>query len=462
MATILIVDDNVPFCGLLEKFLSGLGHGVVKAHTLGDGMKVMKDRCFDVVLLDVDMPDGNGIEYLPRFMSNECAPEDIIITGKGEPEGAELAIRYGAWDYIQKGGSLNELSLPIVRALQYRKEKLLSASSLDIRREKIIGKSPAVRSCLDQIAQAASGDASVIITGETGTGKELFAWAIHNNSARSQKNFVVVDCTALPDTLVESILFGHVKGAFTGAHYDHTGLVKQADGGTLFLDEVGELPMSAQKTFLRVLEEKRFRPIGSQKLVDSDFRLVAATNRDLDAMVRKEKFRSDLLFRLQSFRIELPPLRQRIEDIEDIVRYHTMKVCDQYGIDVKEFSPEFFSVLASYSWPGNVRELVNTIERAISCARFERTLFPRHLPTAVRIQVARSSVNPGVPAETERRGLPRFEQFPRYRDYKNLAEKQYVIDLLAFTGGNKSEACRVSGLSRANLYNLINKHDISS
>jgi DNA-binding NtrC family response regulator len=272
-------------------------------------------NAYDVIFLDVRLPDGIGLDAIQKIKANSSAPEVVIITGEGDPNGAELAIQYGAWDYIEKPPSVQSVILPLVRALQYRTEKKDAQKPLMIKRDNIIGNSPQLLRSLKKLARAAQSQASVLIEGETGTGKELFAMAIHQSSSRSGKNFVVVDCAALPETLVESVLFGHAKGAFTGADQAKEGLVKQADQGTLFLDEIGELPLSLQKAFLRVLQEQRFRPIGGGSEVNSDFRLIAATNRDLDRMVQEKQFRQDLLFRIRSLVITLPPLRERPEDI---------------------------------------------------------------------------------------------------------------------------------------------------
>ena len=313
------------------------------------------------------------------------------------------------------------------------------------------------------MAQAADSDANVFITGETGTGKEMFARAVHENSQRSGGNFVVVDCTSLPETLVESLLFGHEKGAFTGAEKAQDGLVRQAHGGTLFLDEVGELPMALQKAFLRVLQEHRFRPLGSNREVESNFRLVAATNRDLDAMVRQDQFRSDLLFRLRSFVIELPPLRARREDIQALTRFHVDRFCARYGLPSKDFSPEFIETLEEYPWPGNVREFVNTIERTLATARFEQTLFPKHLPNHIRVLVTRSAVAGEKPTPAEPMGQI-VQRLPKLNDYREAiyakAEKQYLQELMEVTGGTIAEACRISGLSQSRLYALLKKHDV--
>ena len=465
MASILIIDDDDLMVSSLELMIGRLGHTVASSGSLRVGAEMAAAGNFDVVFLDVRMPDGNGLETLPVIAEAPSAPEVIIITGFGEPDGAELAIKSGAWDYLEKGSSVKEMNLSLERALQYRREKQarnLKQSIVALKREDIFGDSPKLRACLNLLAQAADSDANILITGETGTGKELFARAIHRNSPRADKNFVVVDCAALPESLVESLLFGHEKGSFTGAEKPQEGLVRQAHGGTLFLDEVGELPLQLQKTFLRVLQERRFRPLGSSREIESDFRLVAATNRNLDEMAERHQFRSDLLFRLRSFTIELPPLRERTEDIKEIARTQLDRLCEGYDLPSKGFSPEFCQALMAYPWPGNVRELGNTLVRAFAAARFEPTIYPKHLPPDIRVQVMRHLV--GQP--TEKGGPPEGppRQLPRFHDYReevcNQAEKHYLHDLMACAEENIPEACRLSGLSQSRLYALLKKHRI--
>ena len=306
----------------------------VCAATLKEGLEKVKSGAVDVVFLDVRMPDGNGLEVLPEIQASSGEPEVIISTGYGDADGAELAIKSGAWDYIEKSSSAKAIHLSLTRALQYRKEKktaIVANAVRVLRRVNIIGDSPQIHACLDMVAQAAVSDINVLITGETGTGKELFAQAIHNNSARAKSSFVVVDCAALPDTLVESLLFGHVKGSFTGADKDREGLIRKADGGTLFLDEVGELPLVLQKAFLRVLQEHRFRPVGSKSEVKSDFRLVAATNRRLETMATEGTFRKDLLYRISVFALDLPPLQERLSDMKRLARFQTNRLCERHG-----------------------------------------------------------------------------------------------------------------------------------
>ncbi len=462
VANILIIDDDDTMCQSLSLVARRWGHDVASAHTLGAGLEKAASQPFDVVFLDVRMPDGNGLDAMGTIKETASSPEIIIMTGFGNADGAELAIRSGAWDYIEKGSSVKEITLSLTRALEYRKQKKSASQSgtvVALKREEIIGNSPKLKACLDLVAQAAGSDANVFITGETGTGKELFAQAVHRNSARAGGSFVVVDCAAMPETLIEGLLFGHERGVFTGADQAREGLVRQAHRGTLFLDEVGELPLSLQKAFLRVLQEHRFRPLGSQREVESDFRLVAATNRNLDLMVQNGQFREDLLFRLRSFAIELPPLRERHEDIRELTRFYVDKFCERYGLVHKGCSPEFLRTLGAYGWPGNVRELVNALERAVLEARFEPILFPQHLPVEIRAQVVRATLEKETPALPEpthpSTTLPPLHEF-RENVYSQ-AERQYLHDLMALANHNMTEACRLSGLSQSRLYALLKK-----
>ncbi len=467
MATVLIVDDDKGMCFTLSQMVRKNGHDVICVNTLNEGLKEVFSREFDIVFLDVRLPDGNGLDLLPKVMDAPSRPEVIIITGKGDPDGAELAIKNGAWDYIEKPSSIKEMTLPFVRALQYREKKKAASSPVVLKREGIIGNTPIMRACLDLVAQAAGSDASVLITGEAGTGKELFAKAIHDNSSRSSGNYVVVDCAALPGTLVESALFGHVKGAFTGADKAMEGLIKHGDGGTILLDEVGELSLSIQKIFLRVLQEKSFRPVGSKQEIKSNFRLLASTNLDLDQMEQQGRFRSDLLFRLRSFSIELPPLRlrERREDIKELAMYYTAKLGERYDTGTKGFSPEFLEALTAYNWPGNVRELVNAMERALAVSLLAPILFIKHLPDHIRIKLAREKVFKGTPAKGAEKEISKsFQTFPKLSDFRQTTvaqlERQYLADLMTHTGGNTKEACKISGLGKSRFYELLKKYDI--
>ena len=466
MGTILIIDDDSGIRDSLSLMSERLGHQALQAGTLADGLQVADQHPVDVVFLDVRMPDGNGLDALERLERTAANPEVIIITGFGDPKGAELAIRSGAWDYIEKTSSSKDIMLALDRALQYRREKQAAQQGgrvTALKREGIIGESPRLRSCLDLVAQAALGEADVLITGETGTGKELFARAIHHNSRRAKGPFVVVDCATLPANLVEALLFGHEKGTFTGAEKNREGLIAQADGGTLFLDEVGELPLTLQKAFLRVLQEHRFRPLGSSQEQESDFRLVAATNRDLDKLVELELFRGDLLFRLRAFHMELPPLRERLEDIRELARVYADQLCERKRLPAKGFSADFISTLQSYGWPGNVRELLQTLERALDAAYNEPILYPKHLPTSLRAEVARSTLTPrdvaGAEPASSRGTLPKLQDF-RDAVYRQ-AEKEYLQQLVSLTGDDMAAACQLSGLSQSRLYALLKNHQIS-
>jgi len=464
VANILIIDDDKGTGSAISFVVKEIGHEASCVCTLLEGLKKVMCEAVDLVFLDVRLPDGNGLDVLPKILEASDPPEVIIITGMMDPNGAELAINSGAWDYIQKPFSAHEMMLHIARALQYRDEKKRKLP-FALKREGIVGESPQTMGCLDIVAKAATSEASVLITGETGTGKELFARAIHQNSQRHQKSFVVVDCSALPETLAESILFGHERGAFTGADRSSEGMVKQADGGTLFLDEVGELPLCLQKNFLRVLQEHRFRPIGAKQELESRFRLVAATNRDLNQMVRDGQFREDLLFRLRSISIDLPPLRERPRDIKQLAMHYVARLCEHYGMEVKGFSPEFFNALLSYRWPGNVRELRNTLEGILlTTAQHSSILLPNHLPNHIRIEVARSLLKDSLPAKTSRSETTGFAPsgaFPRLSVFLENNKRQYLQNLMSYTGWDVAEACRVSGMSRSSLYDSLKKLKIS-
>ena len=468
MKRVLIIDDDFMLCDLLSRHLDYMGYVPAYRLTLEEGLQETCSNPYDVVILDVKLPDGNGLAILPEIRESRSMPEVIILTGDGSSEEAEVAVTSGAWDYLEKPLSPHQITLSLNRAIEYRRDLTMSQKpTMALKLDGLIGGSKPVTACYDLLAQAAGSDVSVLITGETGTGKELFAQAIHHNSSRSHRLFVVVDCAALPETLVESTLFGHEKGAFTGADRSKEGLIKQADGGTLFLDEVGELPKPLQKTFLRVLQEHRFRPVGGKKEVKSNFRLIAATNRDLGQLVADGQFRNDLLYRLRSLSILLPPLRERTGDTRELIYHYVPKLCERYGIATKGISPGFIDVLDHYDWPGNVRELINTLEGALSAARHEPTLVPKHLPVHLRVHLARASVRKqgqDAPVETsERKAFPPV--LPFFREVREAALMEtgtkYFQELMAVTKGNVKESCAISGLSRNRLYYYLKLYGIS-
>jgi two-component system NtrC family response regulator len=475
MGTIAIIDDDAVFRVLLDEHCRHLGHETATASCIQEGKDLLTDQAVDLVFLDVSLPDGNGLELLPFIQGLACSPEVIIITGMGDANGAELAIKNGAWDYLQKPLVRQEILLHIRRALDYHEKKQQRTPQISLKRDEIVGKSKAICTCLDQVAHCAATESGVLITGETGTGKELFARAIHANSGRAKGPFVVVDCASLPENLVESILFGHVKGAFTGANSDRKGLVEQADGGTLFLDEAGELPLETQKSFLRVLQERVFRPVGKDREQKSNFRLVAATNRDLKVMVDEGSFRSDLYFRLNTFNIHLPPLREREKDIENLVMSFVFTLCRRNRLPIKGVVPETLEVLSAYPWPGNVRELENTLEKAILADPNDPVLYPIHLPPEIRLYRIRFLVDKKSNQDTSElealeQSAPPALAFPDtllpFREYRRCLiediEKHYLQRLLLETGGDIPQACTISGLSRSRLYDLLKAHGLTN
>jgi two-component system, NtrC family, response regulator len=462
MANILVIDDDRLICEILSSFIRSLGHTPSYALTLEEGLQTIYSAPVDLVFLDVCLPDGNGLAAVPKIQQSPSTPVIIIITGEGSRSGAKMAIESGCWDYIEKPLSIDTIKLPFLRALQYRKEKASSKSPVVLKRIGIIGDSQPIKECLNLVAKAGGTDTNVLVCGETGTGKELFAKAIHENSSRSDKALVVVDCAALPENLVESTLFGHIKGAFTSADRDRVGLVAEADGGTLFLDEVGDLPLRIQPAFLRVLQEHLFRPVGEKREIRSDFRLVAATNRDIDQMARTGAFRSDLLFRLKSLVINLPPLKDRGNDIMELTLHFLRKFCERYGIGIKGLSPDFCDVLMAYDWPGNVRELAQSIEMALLMAKDEQTLYPVHLPNELRLKVKITSLH-SYPADELESGTKTLSpsSFPKLKEFSETAEKKYFTDLFAVTGGDMKMICKICGLSRANVYTRMKKYNIA-
>ena len=464
MATILIIDDEPSICLLLKETVSQEGWTPVSVHTLAEAHKTIVDNNIDIVLLDIHLPDGSGLEAVPSFINTPGNPEVIIITGYGHADAAGLALEHGAWDYVEKPINIKQIILSIRRALQFRQAKLVGKKSRILKRNGIVGNSQAINDCLGQMAEAADGDHSVLLSGETGTGKELFARAIHLNSQRAEHNFMVVDCTALSETLIESSLFGHVKGAFTDAGRDRDGLIKLAHRGTLFLDEIGELPLEIQKKFLRVLEDKKFRPVGSTAELKSDFRLISATNRNLEEMVEKGTFRSDLLYRIKSQKLVLPPLRERKEDIPELVNHYQARICRRMAIPPKTIHPEFIQCLYDYEWPGNVRELVNILDQVICSARSTPALFHKNLPVEIRSAVIRKQTRPLIEKEDEPvvNSGPEMTSWQEFRkNALETAEAKYFEQLLSATGGDIRQMVRIADMSKSRIYGLINKHNLT-
>ena len=483
MAEILIIDDDFVFSEVLCATLEDEGFAVHAVETLSAARELLKERVFAVAFVDVYLPDGNGMDLLSGMALLPEPPEAIVVTAMGDPEGADSAITHGAWDYIQKPADMNEILLMVRRALAARERKQARLRQFGV--AGIVGESLPMRLCLLQMFETAQTDTPVLITGETGTGKELVARAVHQNSRRSGGPFVVVDCGAISPTLLESELFGNVRGAFTGAAQSRQGLVQLADGGTLFLDEVGELSPEQQKVFLRVLQERTFRPLGGAGEMSSNFRVVAAINRDLKSMAAQDAFRTDFFYRLQGSAIALPPLRARGDDVELLAEYALSDALARSNMGEKHFSREAMQALLSYSWPGNVRELMHSVEYAALAAVDEPLILLQHLPLQLRTSAARfrlgdrgktdseasrppMSAQPAVAQPAAAQPAAPVEpasQPPTWRDFQEQIlmdhKRRYLLDLLSWTGGNIPKAASLAKVSRQRLYSLLRDHGIT-
>jgi two-component system NtrC family response regulator len=472
----LIIDEKKHIADLLLRDAARLGVEIHSAATLEEGLLACQvdGEGFDVVLMR-DMVSGHASCFaIQDFRSTPLSPEILIFTEQGNPQHAEHALEGGAWDYVVDPFPEKKLLDMLRRVLRYRHAKSTSfeETQREVREQLqghgIIGSSSAIKNCVNLVAGIAQSDASVLITGETGTGKELFASAIHNISPRSRNNLTIVDCAALPSTLVESILFGHAKGSFTGADKTRKGLIKQADGGTLFLDEIGEMPLEIQKTFLRVLQEREYLPVGGSISESSDFRLIAATNRDLENMVEKGTFREDLLFRLKTFQLELPPLRTHKADISELVYYFRNRYSKRYKLKKKKLSTDYLMTLNRYEWPGNVRELFQAVEYSMADAHESAVLEPIHLPLNIRLSVTKKKLEKlrALPDVSDESFMPDdLSLMPTIKEDRERAiqvqEKQYLQNLLRITGGDIKQCCETADLSRSRLYDLLKKYGLS-
>ena len=469
MARVLVVDDENLMRTMVEVACRRLGHEALCAATLAEGRRLAAAGV-DVILLDMLLPDGNGLDAQQELAALPDAPDIVVITGHGDGDAAEKALRGGVWDFLMKPVRVRDVEETLSHVLEAR-DRRRSRRGLELEPGQVAGSGPAMQAALAQLEQAAHSDVNVLLLGETGVGKELFARTLYRNSHRASRPFVAVDCASLPETLVESHLFGHARGAFTGAERASEGLLRAAHQGTLFLDEVGDLPQGIQRAFLRALELRRFRPVGEVREVESDFRLVAATNRDLDDMVGMDLYRSDLRFRLRGMTIHVPPLRRRAEDIPLLAEHFTARYCQRHELPNKELTPDCYAMLADYSWPGNVRELRHTIERACAAAGDGTQLFTRHLPTEIRIELARKRLvhlsepeesAPTAPLpEQEPSTQPRKpETFPTLRDMKAKAERDYIAGLFAACQGDVRRAAGIAGVSRGHFYELLKKYGL--
>ncbi len=476
MARLLVIDKDVAFCELMEHVGTLLHVHVAFAATLAEGLALGASGV-DVVLLEKNLPDADGITCLGDVQALKGAPTILIATEFGNADIAERALRAGAWDFLCKPLQAQEILLLLQQVLLHRQGRCLEQSSAcDIplhvddnenilQREGLVGTSPSFLAALTRAQEAARSETNVLIYGETGAGKELFARLVHINSRRRKETFVTVDCAALTENLVESHLFGHARGAFTGADKAKEGLLLTANGGTLFLDEMGELPLSIQKVFLRALELRRFRPVGAVEEVPSNFRLIAATNKDLSHMVKQKLFRDDLLYRLQGVTIRIPPLRERKEDIVPLAEYAIRNFCQNNSLPIKTLNASCLKALQAYTWPGNVRELINTVERACIVAKDELELFAVHLPTDMRVAIARERVQEDTRSATPiMQGalfLATDEGTPSLKEWKKYTEETYLQRLMQQHKGDIRACATKAGVSRGHFYELLKKHGIS-
>lgn len=381
---ILIVEDEATLASSLKRVFQKEGYEVTTAPSAEDGMSLLEEGFYDLVISDIVLPGISGIEFLKRIRERQPEVPVIIITAYGSMETAVEALRAGAYDYVVKPVLHEEIKQIIKNALRQnalKSENLLLKKQIEKEYDfsNIIGSSPAIQKIMAEIKKVANAKNNILLLGETGTGKELIARAIHYNSNRAALPFIPINCTAIPETLMESELFGHVKGAFTGAVTSKKGLFEEAHSGTVFLDEIGDLGLTLQAKLLRVLEDQQVRPVGSTRSIKVDLRFICATNRNLQDFVREGKFREDLFYRINAITINIPPLRDRKEDIEELVSHFMEKYSPESGKSVCSIDPQSLECLKRYNWPGNIRELQNIIERSILITDAD-TIKVEHLP----------------------------------------------------------------------------------
>lgn len=442
--TVLVVDDDTAMREVVHDLLSDRGHRVVTAASGVDALKELGQRDIDVVLTDLRMKGIQGLELLTEIKRGHPAVNVILMTAFGSVETAVEAMKHGAYDYLTKPVKSEELIHTLERAIREAKlrrevSQLRRAVGREYSFHQIIGKSKAMRDVFDLIQRVADSPTNILLSGESGTGKELVAKAIHFNSERKQAPFIPVNCAAIPETLLESELFGHVRGAFTDAKMDKRGLFEEADKGTLFLDEISELPVMLQAKLLRAIQEKEIRRVGSARPISVDVRIIAATNVNLAEEAKAKRFREDLFYRLNVIEIRLPPLRERREDIPLLVESFLEKCARVAHKPARGIAESALALLIDYPWPGNVRELENVIERAVTLSRSEK-IAALDLPPA--IQGSRGERR--VIDEAAERTLPLHD-----------VEMEYILRILDKTGGNKYQAAHILGIDRKTLYRKL-------
>jgi two-component system response regulator HydG len=442
---VLVVDDDRDMCELMRDGLAQRGFEVTWCTSPLEAMAHVRDAEFDAVVTDLRMGEMDGIEFCVRMTAGFPGLPVLVMTAFGSLESAVAAIRAGAYDFVSKPVEIDEMALRLGRAVEHRQlreevKRLRLQTAGEPVLHGLIGKSPAMRRLRDVLARIAGSDATVLLLGETGTGKELAAQAIHRASRRADEPFVALNCAALPDGLLESELFGHVRGAFTDAKGGRDGLLRRAGRGTLFLDEVGDLPLTLQPKLLRALQERCVRPVGSEAELPFEARVIAATHRDLEAAVEDGRFREDLLYRLDVLRIQLPPLRGRGADVLELAQHFVTRLAAETGKAVSGLTHGAAEKLLAYSWPGNVRELQNCIERAVAMACHDQ-LTVEDLPERVQAYEPRHVLVAGDdPTEL----VPMEE-----------VERRYIARVLEAVGGNKTLAARILGFDRKTLYRKL-------
>jgi len=440
---VLVVDDEAIIRESLRDWLSDVGYQVLTAENGPQALEIIEKEKPGIAIVDLVMPGMDGIELLKRAKETSPSIEVIIITAYGSIPTAIAAMREGAYDYIEKPFCPERAELLIEKLMEHQRlieENISLHQKLEehYRFENIIAKSPKMQQVIELIQVVAKSNATVLITGDSGTGKELVARAIHSQSYRKDKPFIAVSCAALPESLLESELFGHEKGAFTGAHAQRKGKFEVANRGSLFLDEIGDMSANIQVHLLRVLEEEEFTRVGGNELVKVDIRLISATNKDIKRAVANDQFREDLYYRLNVVTIELPPLRERKEDIPLLAQHFLKKFAVENQKELTDFSPEATDFLLKYEWPGNVRELENAIERAVILAKNSY------------IEVA------DLPQEN----LLLAHSAPPGKSLEEI-EKNHILNILNETGGNCTKAARILGISRVTLYNKIKAYGLN-
>jgi DNA-binding NtrC family response regulator len=436
-ARILIVDDDVETCRLIAELVAAPGRELLQCQTASKAMELANKEQFQLVISDINLNGpASGIDVLKAFKDAHPAAEVVLISGFGTLETAVQAVRAGAFDYISKPFNIAEVRATVARALARDPKGVAPETRSDVPPEGIIGRTAGMLAVYKQIAYASDSVAPVLIQGESGTGKELVARAIHAHGARAARPFVAVNCGAITETLLESELFGHVRGAFTGAVSDRKGVFEQAHGGTVFLDEIGDMAPAMQVKLLRVLQDGEIRPVGGSRAIHTDARVVAATNVDLDRSVAEQRFRQDLYYRLSVIVIHIPALRDRREDIPLLIEQFVRNASARTGRPVV-IAPEAVVALTSYRWPGNVRELENTIERLVVFSR-GRIELP-DMPDAVL----------AAPSFEERM----FQDLPTLDEL----ERRYLVHVLEAVGGNRSRAAEALGIDRRTLYRMAER-----